>query len=608
VTSPFFGLDIATRALRAQQTLVDIANQNVANANTPGYSRQTGDMRATLAYPIPVFSASGIPGQLGTGVEVSATRRARDLFVDYQLRSQLSGQGNADVQRDALKQVESVVNEPSANGLSAMLNKYWRGWQEVANSPSDLSVRANLIEQGKAVTNSFQGQVQKFQQQQRDLDQQVGLTVTDINSYAKQIAGLNVQIAQVETTGMHANDLRDQRDMLVDELSKRVKVTSVEASNGEISVYVGNRALVDRDRTNNLQSVVPSGQAFNQVQWLDGTPVTILDGKLAGIITSRDTVVAQRITDLDTLARRLVEAVNSVHASGVGTDGVAGRNFFSANATASTNPGAWAGSISLDPSLTGPNGTSAVAAARPYAITPPPAPPASASWYTFATGDSSNAVALAQVQNALAQRDPNVTAPPALVMSVPSQAVGPATVVGLDMSRGVPGTTYTISSVVPGGAPNFLPTVNVSNGSSSATAALTVATAANGNQIITVDASSIGLRLTVSAPAGTNVDTALGGFSGRTVVTQAGPSTVGGQYGQVVAGIGVVSSSAQTQSTNQQVMVDQFQRQRQQTSGVSLDEEATHLIQYQRAYQASARVISIVDGMLDTLINHTGRG
>jgi flagellar hook-associated protein 1 FlgK len=92
------------------------------------------------------------------------------------------------------------------------------------------------------------------------------------------------------------------------------------------------------------------------------------------------------------------------------------------------------------------------------------------------------------------------------------------------------------------------------------------------------------------------------------VVTQAGPSTVGGQYGQVVAGIGVVSSSAQTQSTNQQVMVDQFQRQRQQTSGVSLDEEATHLIQYQRAYQASARVISIVDGMLDTLINHTGRG
>ena len=608
MTSPFFSLDIGTRALRAQQTLVDIANQNIANANTPGYSRQTATVAATRPYPIPVFSASGFPGQLGTGVQVTATVRARDTFVDYQVRNQLSSQGNADIQRDALKQVESVVNEPSANGLSAMLNKYWRAWQEVANSPSDVSVRSNLIEQGKAVANAFQGQVQLFQQQQRDLDQQVGLAVTDINSYAKQIAALNVQIAQVEVTGMHANDLRDQRDAILDELSKGVKVSVVEASNGAISVYLGNRALVDRERTTSLQAVVPAGQPFNQVQWADGTPATIMDGKLAGIVTSRDSIVAQRITDLDALARRLVETVNSVHTAGVGTDGVSGRNFFSANTTGSASPGAWAGSISLDPSLTGPNGTSAVAAARPYAVTPQPAGPAAASWYTFATGDGSNAVALAQVQNALAQRDPNVTAPPALVMSVPPQVVGAASVVGLDASSGVPGTTYTISSVVPGGAPNFLPTVTVSNGSSSAAAALTVASGPGGAQIINVDASSVGVRFSVSVPAGTNVDTALSGFASRTIVTQAGPATVGAQYGQVVSKIGVASTTAQSQSTNQAVIVDQLQRQRQQTSGVSLDEEATHLIQYQRSYQAAARVISVVDGMLDTLINHTGRG
>jgi flagellar hook-associated protein 1 FlgK len=607
MTSPFFGLDIASRALRAQQTLVDTTNQNVANANTPGYSRQVSNIRATLAYPIPVFSASGTPGQLGTGVEVSATTRARDTFLDYQVRTQLSGQGNADVQRDALKQIESVVNEPSNNGLTAMLNKYWRAWQEVANSPSDVSVRANVIEQGRAVSNTFQSQVQKFQQQQRDLDQQVGLTVTDINSYAKQIAGLNVQIAQVETTGMHANDLRDQRDLLMDELSKRVKVTSVEATNGQTSVYIGNRALVDRDRTNNLQVAVPTGQSFNQVQWLDGTATTIMDGKLAGIINSRDNVVAQRLTDLDTLAQRLAEAVNSVHNAGVGTDGVGGRNFFSINPSNLTQAGSWAGTISLDPSLTGANATSAIAAARPTAVNPPPAGPAGAAWYTFASGDSSNAVALAQVQNSLTQRDPAVTAAPALVMSVPAQVVGAATIVGLDTSKGVPGTTYTISSVTPGGAPNFLPTVTISNGSSTTNANLTVTTGPTGNQIINIDGSSVGVRLTVSAAAGTNVDTALAGLATRTVATAAAPSTVGGQYGQIVARVGVASATAKTQSTNQEVMVTQLKRQQQQTSGVSLDEEATHLIQYQRAYQAAARVISVVDSMLDTLINHTGR-
>jgi flagellar hook-associated protein 1 FlgK len=162
--------------------------------------------------------------------------------------------------------------------------------------------------------------------------------------------------------------------------------------------------------------------------------------------------------------------------------------------------------------------------------------------------------------------------------------------------------------VVAGGAPTNVPTVTINNGSTSVTAALRVGTDPSGNQIITVDAPTMGLRMTVSAPAGTTQDAALAGFNTRTVATQSTPSTIGNQYGQLVARLGVASSTAQTQSANQEVLINQLQRQRQQTSGVSLDEEATHLLQYQRAYQASARVISVMDGMLDTLINHTGRG
>src|SRR5919202_1681128 len=205
MTPPFFGLDIASRALRADQALVDVANQNVANANTPGYSRQTADLRATLAYPIPSFNVSGAAGQLGTGVEVSQITRARDLFVDLQLRGQLTSQGRWDARRDALKQVEALVNEPSPTGLSSLLTKYWQSWQEVANSPSDASVRASLIEQGKSLAQAFQTRNQQIHQQQQDLDQQLQLNVTDINTAADQIAKINVQISQVETAGMHAN-------------------------------------------------------------------------------------------------------------------------------------------------------------------------------------------------------------------------------------------------------------------------------------------------------------------------------------------------------------------------------------------------------------------
>src|SRR4029453_15128263 len=135
MTSPFFGLDLATRALRANQTLVDITNQNVANANTPGYSRQSAILSETTPYPTPLFPSRGEAGTLGTGVEVPSISRARDSFTDYQYRNQLSAQGRWNAKQEALQQIEAVVNEPSASGLGTLLTKYWNSWDEVSNSP-----------------------------------------------------------------------------------------------------------------------------------------------------------------------------------------------------------------------------------------------------------------------------------------------------------------------------------------------------------------------------------------------------------------------------------------------------------------------------------------
>src|SRR5205085_2663310 len=107
MSSPFFGLDIATRALRTQQTLVDIANQNIANANTPGFSRQSGVVSETTPYPIPTANQSGQPGQVGTGVQVTEVNRARDTLADYQMRNQLTAQGSWDARSAALTQIEA---------------------------------------------------------------------------------------------------------------------------------------------------------------------------------------------------------------------------------------------------------------------------------------------------------------------------------------------------------------------------------------------------------------------------------------------------------------------------------------------------------------------
>jgi flagellar hook-associated protein 1 FlgK len=573
MTSPFFGLDIATRALRTQQTLVDIANQNIANANTPGYSRQAAVVKETLPYPIPVFRQSGQAGQLGTGVDVTEVSRVRDSFVDYQYRNQIAQQGRQDAQTSTLKDIEAVVNEPSTSGVSALMTKYWQAWQEVANSPSDVSVRANLLEQGKALTDGFQNTVQAFQQQQRDVDRQIGLSVDNVNNYAQQIANLNAQISQVETGGMKANDLRDQRDLLVDKLSELVKVTPVESAEGSLSVYVGGHQLVDRYTVHQM-GLDTSGQ-FAKVIWQnDPSPnnqVSLIDGQMAGLIQSRDVILQDRINNVNALAGRLIQSVNALHSAGVGLDGTGGLNFFSG--TDATN-------MAVNASLTAKN----VAAARMMGTGP----------YTHADGDSSNAVALAALQNTLSQPSTGLTN---------GQALGSATVLGVDVASAAPNKTY--SFTVGAG-----PTVSVSDGTNTVNATWTRASdqpdgTAPTQDIYTLDTGSMGVRLTLAVPAGTALSTAFAGLNGQSATTT-GPNTANDQYAEEIASIGVLSTTAQGQSQNEQVLVAQLQQQRQQVSGVSLDEEATHLIQYQHAYQAAARVISVMDSMLDTLINNTG--
>jgi flagellar hook-associated protein 1 FlgK len=589
VTSPFFSLNIGASALRTAQTLVDITNQNVANANTPGYSRQSADVQASPAYPLPTFSSSGMPGQLGSGVQVGSVTRARDGFIDYQLRGQLSSQGRWDVRRDALKNVEAVTNEPSSNGLSSLMTKYWQAWQEVANSPSDAATRASLVEQGKGVADAFNNQAKQLQQQQRDLDQQAALAVTDINSDADQIAKINQQIAQVETSGMHANDLRDQRDQLLNKLSSLVKINYTESSDGQVSVYVGNRQLVDRDVAHKMDAVTPPGQQFAVVQWdSDGAQVSLQDGKVQGILEARDQLVQGQLDQLNTLAGRVIDSVNSLHTAGVGLDGKSGVKFFN---------GTDAVSMSVDPLLTGANGTDHVAAGQmTYNAT--------SGTYTFASGDSSNAVALGELGNAVSQRD--LQEDSLATALKPGGTYGTATALGVDVSKAPSGTSYTLGNLT-FDATTSTASLTIDAAGTSVSGSVTTTRDANDatQQVVTLDTGTF--RITLRASASASLSSVLANLNGTTFGTASGLSTIGDQYGQQVASLGVDSSTAASQSTNQQTLVSQLTTQQQQVSGVSLDEETTNLIQYQHAYQAAARVISVVDDMLDTLINNTGR-
>ena len=235
----------------------------------------------------------------------------------------------------------------------------------------------------------------------------------------------------------------------------------------------------------------------------------------------------------------------------------------------------------------------------------------------FAVGDSSNAVAMARLQNVVTQQvPPPVPLPPTSPEMVNGKALTSTTILGVDVGGAAVNKTFSFTYNASATPPN----VSVSDGTNTRIAQLTTfADPTTSRTIYTLDTGTagvqdatlgpgLGVRITFSAASSVPTATALADLNsqgGQRVTTQ-GPSTVNDQYAQEIAAIGVKSSTAQGQAANQKVMVTQLQRQRQDVGGVSLDEEATHLIQYQHAYQAAARVISVMDSMLDTLINHTG--
>jgi flagellar hook-associated protein 1 FlgK len=406
---------------------------------------------------------------------------------------------------------------------------------------------------------------------QRDVDSQVGLAVRDINGYAKQIAALNEQVVQAENMGLHANDLRDQRDQILDQLSKLARVTYVESAGGALSVYVGGRQLVDRLEAHPLEAVAGPGEQFLSVRWVDGgQPVTLSDGKLKGLVETRDELVTARLADLNALAARVIESVNGLHVAGVGLDGSTNVAFF---------VGTDAGSI----------GVNSTVAANLDKI--------AAGWRnpdgTYASGDSRNAVALAKLQQTTTQRDASSTLHPGV-----SLCGGTVSVAGVDVSGASPNTTF--SFAVSGS------TITLTNTRTGAFTSFDVTTLSTPGAVQVLGDAALGVRLTLAAGPGASPAAVATGSATLALATNPATSSIGDQYAAHIAALGVDARAAQGQVATQDVLVRYLQGRREETSGVSLDEETTNLVRYQHAYQAAARVMSVMDSMLDKLINGTG--
>lgn len=232
MTSTFHGLEVGKRSLYTQQVAISTTGHNIANASTKGYSRQRVDMNATtpISYP---YQSGSTSSQLGTGVTVQSIERIRSEYLDGQFRERNSLLGSEEVKLETLKQIEAVSGEPGEGGMAASLDRFWTAWEDLASDPDSLAARTVLVERSEELLQQAKSFNSSLSSMETDLSDRVATMEGQIQSLDSQITVLNSEINRL---GEGANDLKDRRDLLIDDLSRLVNIDVSKESDGSLKV------------------------------------------------------------------------------------------------------------------------------------------------------------------------------------------------------------------------------------------------------------------------------------------------------------------------------------------------------------------------------------
>ncbi|MGY1820344.1 flagellar hook-associated protein FlgK [Geodermatophilus sp. SYSU D00079] len=314
--STFSGLNTATTALWAQRRGLDVTGQNIANVNTEGYSRQRVDLQAMGGTGMPAFYS--VSNGTNGGVEVAGVVRIRDSFLEGRAHTEYATQARLTVQNDAYEQIQQAVREPGDTGIQSQLSDMWAAWGDVANHPTDIPARSQLLQRTQTLASGIAAARSALDGQWAQTRESLGALVDDVNATAADIAKLNDSIRRATQDGKSANELTDQRDVLVLKLAGQVGATVRPAENGVVNVLVGGVTLVAGGTATRLATqgaVNPDDVATDAPRIVTvpgGTNVTP-GGTAEGQIDVLTRVVPDYRTGLDAVSQDLVTRVNALH-------------------------------------------------------------------------------------------------------------------------------------------------------------------------------------------------------------------------------------------------------------------------------------------------------
>lgn len=305
-------MDTSLSAMFAAQAGLATTGHNIANANTPGYSRQT--VLLTPRRP-DILSY----GAIGRGVEIQGIRRIQDEFLMQNLRSQNARLSSYTSTDTTLYEIENILGSVDNDHLGDSLTNFFNAWGALAQPPIDTSLKQDVVTNAMSLVNDFHAVSESLDDLEADIEKDIGNEISNFNQLLDQVADLNKQIMAAETNGQPANDLRDQRDYVIGEVSQIAEVSVLEREDGSKDIILGGRTMVARDSVTHFQSTyveTDRGYELSIVTNGSNQQVSLTTGKLKGLMDSRDTQINDVRESLDAVAKQLITEVNDLHAQG----------------------------------------------------------------------------------------------------------------------------------------------------------------------------------------------------------------------------------------------------------------------------------------------------
>ncbi|HVS72427.1 MAG TPA: flagellar hook-associated protein FlgK [Phycisphaerae bacterium] len=556
-------------SLAAQQAALQVTGNNISNAGTAGYSRQVVDLASTGPADI------GNGQYTGNGVGVQSIERQVDAALNESVRGATSDQSSAQTSNSVLSQLETTFGALNDNDLASRMTDFFNSFSTLANNPSDAGQRAVVIQNGSTLASYLQQLRSQVSTIGANLDSQVTSNAQQANSLVNQIASLNKQIASTGTAGIGAtNALLDQRDQDLTQLAGLMDIKVIDQGGGNLNVLVGGMPVVEGTVSRGVQvgtTTDANGNLVQQLQFADnGDNMNVSGGTLGALLTAQSQDVTPALNEIDSIAAGLIQAVNQIHTQGQGSAG-----FTSVTGTTQvTDPTA---------ALNAPTTTTGITF-----------PPTNGTFNLYIT-DSSGQTTTQQITVNLSGQGTQTT--------LNSLAAGITAAGGGTVSATVDSSGHL---QVSSSDPNV--TFGFGDDTSGALASLGVNTFFSGKNASDIAVNSVltnnpdYLATGRDNVAGSNRNAQALALAGSAAVASLGGKSVQDSYAAYTADLATKTQTASDSVTATTSIYQSLYAQQQSISGVSLDEEAINLTQYQRAFEGSARFINVVNQMMETVM------